>query len=134
MPPAAASPLRKAPTAMRPTRTPLRELLATAPLWLAAAASAQTCEAIRDGIDAKIRAAGVASFTLQVVDSAASAPGQVVGRCDRGAKKIVYAKTVAAAAEGARPAPRPPARGKNEPILTECKDGTVTMGGDCRGK
>ena len=115
-------------------RTPLRGLLATAPLWLAAAASAQTCEAIRERIDSKIRAAGVASFTLQIVDSAASAPGQVVGSCDRGSKKIVYAKGGGAASEGVRPAPRPPARGKSEPILTECKDGTVSMGGDCRKK
>jgi len=54
----------------------------------------------------------------------------VVGSCDLGSKKIVYQREGAPAAGGAlaRPAPAP----ANERILTECKDGTVTVGGSCK--
>jgi hypothetical protein len=73
-------------------------------LFVAAHAGAQTssCESLRSEIEAKIRASGVAEFTLLVVDAASPAPGKVVGTCDRGAKKVVY---VQRAAGGAEPAP-----------------------------
>jgi hypothetical protein len=95
--------------------------LSAALLGLAApAGAAETCEAIQARIDAKIRASGVQAFTLRIVDAAAKVDGKVVGSCDLGTKKIVYAQGGAAA--------RPHA----EVILTECKDGSVSMGGDCR--
>jgi len=75
--------------------------------------AADTCDALRAQIDSKIRSAGVERFTLAVVEAAASAPGKVVGTCDRGAKKIVYL------------------RGQDEGVLTECKDGSVSVGGRC---
>lgn len=95
--------------------------LAAALLALAGAAgAAETCEAIRSRIDAKIRAAGVQEFSLRTVDADAKLSGKVVGSCDLGKKKIVYAQGSAAA------------QPDKQAILTECKDGTVSMGGDCR--
>jgi hypothetical protein len=88
-----------------------------------AAHGAENCEALRTQIEAKIAAAGVTRFTVVTVDANAEAAGQVVGSCDLGSKKIVYQREGAPAA-GAAPA--------GEEILTECKDGTVSVGGDCR--
>lgn len=87
-------------------------------------AADSNCETIRAGIDAKIRASGVSTFSLSIVPAQAAAAGKVVGSCDLGTKKIVY---VAAAASGAAPA-----RPRDDRILTECKDGSVSLGGDCR--
>ncbi len=110
-------------------------------VWLACAGSAAfasgNCEPIKAQIDARIRAAGVAQFTLTVVDAEAPAAGKVVGNCDKGTKKIVYVAGSAAPAGTVTPvavAPKPaaPAKRPNEPILTECKDGSVSLGGDCR--
>jgi hypothetical protein len=102
-------------------------------LWLllaSGAGQASNCDSIRDQIDAKVRAAGVASFTLHIVDAASSAPGRNVGSCDRGSKKILY--TAPAAAEGASAASAPLRPNKRpDAVLTECKDGKVTLGGDC---
>lgn len=112
-------------------------LAAVAALAFAAPAPANNCDEIRAGIDAKVRAAGVAAFTLSVVDVAASAPGREVGRCDRGAKKILYvadgkaapAAPVATPLPVPAPAPAAPPK-RSAAVLTECKDGTVTTG-DC---
>ncbi|EJL78110.1 Protein of unknown function (DUF1161) [Variovorax sp. CF313] len=111
--------------AMKPWFTMLPAALA---LLAGAAHGAEDCEALRTGIESKIAAAGVARFTVTVVDANASANGQVVGSCELGTKKIVYLKDAGpASGAGSAPAPRP-----GEPMLTECKDGTVSVGGDCR--
>jgi hypothetical protein len=89
---------------------------------------AESCEALRAQIEAKIAAAGVARFTVTTIDAAAPASGQVVGSCELGSKKIVYQREGGPATSTGTP--RPPAR--SEPILTECKDGTVSVGGDCK--
>jgi len=89
---------------------------------LAGAASASTCETLRAEIEAKIAAAGVARFTVSVVDAEAPAAGRVVGTCEMGRKKIVYERPDAPA--GAAPG--------EDAILTECRDGSVSMGGSCR--
>ncbi len=100
------------------------------------------CEALREQIDARIRAAGVASFMLTVVDADAPADGKVVGSCDRGSRKIVYTRATGAAAvapaQASAPMPSPTApppasasARRDAPVLTECKDGTVRYGGDC---
>jgi hypothetical protein len=102
-------------------------------LWLLLASSAchaSNCDSIRDQIDAKLRAAGVTRFTLNIVDAAAAAPGRNVGSCERGGKKILYtapgaAETTSATSPAAKPNKRP------EAVLTECKDGKVILGGDC---
>lgn len=103
---------------------PLVAALALA--FLAPASHADNCEPIRAGIETRIRNSGVPSFTLSVVPAEARVPGRVVGTCARGTRKIVY---VASAASP--PAPGKPARDR-EPILTECKDGSTSVGGDCR--
>jgi hypothetical protein len=112
----------------------LRTTVTSMALLVAAHAGAQmsTCETLRSEIEAKIRASGVAEFTVSVVDAAASAPGKVVGTCDRGAKKLVYVQRAASGAEtaaSAAPSARRPAA-----VLTECKDGSVLVGGDCKKK
>ena len=100
----------------RTARDPSAALLAMA--WPAGAA--ETCEAIQARIDAKIRASEEQAFTLRTVDAAAKVEGKVVGSCDLGTKKIVYEQSGT------------PARPDKDAILTECKDGSVSMGGDCR--
>jgi len=107
----------------------LRFQLFAAALLLASTASHadnNNCDAIRGQIDAKVRASGVTDFALAVVDANAPAEGKVVGSCDLGSKKIVYQKT---SSPGASQPKAPPARPQ---ILTECKDGSVSMGGDCK--
>jgi Protein of unknown function (DUF1161) len=117
---------------------------------LSAPSYADNCEDLRAQIDAKIKAAGVASYSVAVVDSAASAPGKVVGSCARGQKKIMYAVNAAptalqtkppvattsapVAAASAVPAKKPAVAvsKSGDAILTECKDGTVSKGGSCK--
>jgi hypothetical protein len=88
-------------------------------------ASAATCESIRAEIEAKIRASGVARFTLATVATDAKVTGKVVGSCDLGTRKIVYLPAELATPPAA-------ARSSDDAILTECKDGTVSVGGDCK--
>lgn len=124
------------PTVSDPASRAPRVLALAAVLWLAlTTAHAGNCEDIRAGIDAKIKATGVGNYTLTVVDAAASVSGKVVGSCDRGSKKIVYSKE--SSAGEARTTPPAPIRSKpsspnSSTILTECKDGSVSVGGDCR--
>jgi Protein of unknown function (DUF1161) len=122
------------------------------PLALACTASyASNCEALRAQIEGKIKAAGVASFTVTVVDTTASAAGKVVGSCDKGAKKIIYvqnpapggampaaapqastAKAPASAAKAPASMAKAPTQAKRDAILTECKDGSTSIGGSCK--
>ena len=100
-------------------------------------AAAENCEALRTQIESKIAAAGVTRFTVVTVDANAEASGQVVGTCELGSKKIVYQREGAPPAPPAPPAPDAasngaPPRAADERILTECKDGTVSVGGDCK--
>lgn len=93
-------------------------LVAAAP---AAASAAVTCEGIRADVEAKIRAAGVTAFSVTIVDAAASAPGRIVGSCERGTRKLMYVQGATAR--------RAPA--KAPPMLTECRDGSVITSGNC---
>jgi hypothetical protein len=118
---------------------------ALALLWACGSSHAQSsCESIAAVVDAKIRATGTQQFTLSTVDAAASAPGRVVGNCAMGAKKILYLAGGAASAATAAPAAtaasagakaallqRPPAK-PDDPILTECNDGSMSVGGTCK--
>jgi hypothetical protein len=97
---------------MKPWLIPLLCLLA------GSAHAADNCEAIRSGIEARIRAGGIANPVVTVVDTGQSAPGQVVGSCATGSKKIVYVQSDAP--------PRSPS-----PILTECRDGSMPVDGRC---
>jgi hypothetical protein len=115
-------------------------------ICLAGAAHADNCEPIRAKIEAQIRDAGVAVFTVTVVPNAVAAEGEAVGSCDNGQKKIVYARgsaatpapaamppsTAARAPASVPPAsPRPRRPTPESDILTECKDGSVSRGGSC---
>jgi len=99
-------------------------------------AAAVTCEELREKISAKINAAGVESFSVTIVDMDAKTDGKVVGTCARGAKKLVYrqsprtgeSSTPSGASHNGGSKPRP----HSEPILTECKDGSVSVGGNCK--
>jgi len=94
------------------------------------AQSQSNCDTLRAEIEAKIAASGVTNFSVVTVDAAATASGQIVGSCDLGTKKIVYQReggtTSPPPASTSAPAPR------GEPLLTECKDGSVSMGGTCK--
>ncbi|RSC28273.1 DUF1161 domain-containing protein [Pseudomonas putida] len=66
----------------------LASLLATSAL-----AAVKPCEELKTEIEAKIQAAGVPSYTLEIVpNSDVSDPNMVVGSCDGGTKKIIYQK------------------------------------------
>jgi hypothetical protein len=56
-----------------------------------ALAAPKPCEELRAEIEVKIQAAGVASYTLEIVpNDEAEDPNMVVGSCDGGTKKIIY--------------------------------------------
>jgi hypothetical protein len=56
-----------------------------------ALAAPKPCEELRAEIEVKIQAAGVASYTLEIVpNDEAQDPNMVVGSCDGGTKKIIY--------------------------------------------
>lgn len=103
-------------------------LVATSPAAHAAAA----CDQLRSEVEGKIAAGGVTRFSVTVVD--ANAPvtsGKVVGSCELGSKKLVYETTPAVPGTPSTATPAAKATG-GERILTECRDGTVSMGGACK--
>ena len=129
-----------------------RSLFVTALFWGACTVhAADTCADLRSRIEANITGKGVTNFSVTVVEDAATVTGQVVGTCGNGAMKIVYSRGVGAVAlpaaspspatqakSVAKPAAKPAAApvatkpSKGPGILTECKDGTVSVGGNCR--
>jgi Protein of unknown function (DUF1161) len=117
-------------------RNPKPLLLALTLLCASLPGLGATCEALRDEIETKIKTAGVSRFTVTVVDTAASAPGKVVGSCERGAKKIVYARSAeeAAPAQAAASKPSMAAKRPSAPMITECADGTVATAAGCKKK
>ena len=54
--------------------------------------AAKDCEELKSEIDAKIKANGVVTYTLEIVAADAAEDGKVVGTCGGGEKKIVYKK------------------------------------------
>jgi hypothetical protein len=56
------------------------------------AAAAKPCEELKSEIAAKIDAKGVKAYTLEIVASDKVGDQKVVGSCDGGTKKIVYAR------------------------------------------
>lgn len=88
------------------------------------------CEPLRAQIEQKIVANGVRQPDITVVNAETPAPGRVVGQCAQGRKKINYNPGLQRAPASAPAANRLPDGG--ETILTECKDGTVTLNGRCK--
>lgn len=71
----------------------MKFLIATVSLLLIAApamAQRKDCGELKSEIEAKIKANGVKSFTLDIVANEDAKDGKVVGSCDGGTKKIVY--------------------------------------------
>src|SRR5512145_2041074 len=71
----------------------VRRLLRVALLIVAVvpvAALARDCNEVKAEIDAKIKAKGVTSYALQIVNGTEVNEGRPVGTCDAGAKRIVY--------------------------------------------
>ena len=120
------------------------------------APSGDNCEVLRTQIETRIRGAGVVNVTLVVLDNAAVTAGRVLGTCGTGTRKIVQMDTnstppnpnlVTAPTEAAavRPAPRPYVRvgaragagagavaRDDDDVITECKDGSMSIGGNCK--
>lgn len=94
----------------------------------AAAQDSSNCEAIRAQIESKIAASGVIGFSVTVVDANATSNGQVVGSCALGTRKIVYVRPSSAGTDNAAP----PASPRGSAVLTECKDGSAPVGGNCK--
>jgi hypothetical protein len=55
-----------------------------------ALADGKSCEELKAEIAAKLDAKGVSGYSLEIVDKGAAAGAQVVGKCEKGAKEIVY--------------------------------------------
>lgn len=70
----------------------MKTLIIAAALSLVAAPAlaAKPCEELKAEIDAKIKANGVPSYTLEIVPNADVKDGKVVGSCNGGTAKIVY--------------------------------------------
>jgi hypothetical protein len=88
-----------------------------------AAGAADNCEAIRAQIEAKFKAGGVVDFTVSTADAALTSGRRVVGSCGNGTKRIVFVP-------GAAVVQAP--RAADKPIVTECRDGSVSTTGHCR--
>ncbi|MDP9899614.1 DUF1161 domain-containing protein [Variovorax ginsengisoli] len=97
----------------------------------APAAAPAACDTLRAQIEAKIAAAGVSHFAVTVVDAQAAVEGQVVGSCELGTKKVVYQRQAVEGAAAASPAQPAPAQAGDAPMITECKDGSTSVGGNC---
>jgi hypothetical protein len=98
----------------------------------ACSAFAVTCEELRASIEDRIRANGVANFSVTAVDVAASAPGKQVGTCDVGRKKIMYLREPPSSAAAAAAAASAPAGSARAAVITECADGRVVKDGACK--
>lgn len=55
-----------------------------------ALAQKKSCDELKAEIEAKIKAKGVTTYTVDIVSPAEAKDKTVVGSCDGGAKKIVY--------------------------------------------
>jgi hypothetical protein len=120
---------------MRATTMLLCRLLVSAGVLLPIGGMAQmpdNCEPVRAQIEQKIASNGVLHFALTVVDAEVSALGQVVGRCAQGRKKIIYTQGLRPLGPSAQPAGPSSGSGSGSDIVTECRDGTVSLSGRCK--
>lgn len=99
----------------------MRKMLATLALCsLATTAQAGGgCENLKAAIDAKIQAKGVRGYSLDIVAAGDVGSAKVVGNCEGGTKRIVYARgdatAMATQPAGDRPATPPPTAAKPAP-------------------
>jgi hypothetical protein len=101
--------------------------------FAATACRADNCDVIKAQIDTKIRGSGLANFELSVAEPDATAHGRVVGSCANGTRRIVFKVGAGASAPVASmTASRKPIPAARDAILTECLDGTMSVGGTCK--
>ncbi|SDA93703.1 Protein of unknown function [Pseudomonas sp. NFACC15-1] len=55
-------------------------------------AAGKPCEELKSEIAAKLDAKGVSGYSLEIVDKGTATGGKVVGKCEGGAKEIIYKK------------------------------------------
>lgn len=67
-------------------------VLLAAALAISTSALATPCDQVKSEIAAKLDAKHVANYTLDVVPADQTGDAKVVGTCEGGAKKIVYAR------------------------------------------
>lgn len=97
-----------------PATPPLTSAAASA----AAAAAGENCDVLRNQIESRIAGAGVARFSVRVVDADTAVDGgRIIGTCGRGSKKIVYDVQAGSV---------------SSPMTTECRDGSTPVGGACK--
>jgi hypothetical protein len=66
-------------------------LLVTTLIGASAWAAPKSCEALKQEIEVKIQASGVASYTLEIVaNQDVSDQSMIVGSCANGTRKILY--------------------------------------------
>jgi hypothetical protein len=62
---------------------------------LPALAEKKACDALKGDIDASLQKKGLKDYTLDIVDADKAGDAKVVGSCDGGTKKVVYARAKA---------------------------------------
>jgi hypothetical protein len=115
------------------TQTRVAVTLAAACCATPGFSAGKDCEQLRAEVSRRYEAGGIASPELRLLPSSAASSGKVVGSCELGSKKLVYIGALGAPASAPSPASGR-ASGASVPVLTECKDGTVSMGGSCKSK
>ena len=97
-------------------------------------AAGKDCEQLRSEVVRRYEAGGIVAPEVQLLPSSAATSGKVVGTCELGSRKLVYV----GGGKGTPSSASSPAGAKSPragaPVLTECKDGSVSMGGSCKGK
>jgi hypothetical protein len=83
-----------------------RTVIAVLVLLAALAHAAKPCEELALEIAAKLKAAGVKDYSLEIVPNELAVGEKVVGSCDGGTRKITYARVKASEKESA-PAKKP---------------------------
>ena len=96
-------------------------------------AAGKDCEQLRSEVVRRYEAGGIVSPDVQLLPSSAATSGKVVGSCELGSRKLVYLGGKGTVSPASAPAGAK-ASGAGAPVLTECKDGTVSIGGSCKGK
>ena len=99
-----------------------KSLLMLATALICTSSHSDNCEPIAQQIEARMRAGGLPTPRLIVVDKGTASAGRVMGSCANGSKQILQ---VAGPASNDRPSPA------SDNIPTECKDGRVVRGPDC---
>lgn len=108
-------------------------MVAAATLVFAGSAPAVSCEELRSSVEAKILGKGVKNFSVTIVEADTATLGQVVGSCELGSKKLVYAQRSHQSTGSVQAIqPRPSSSPAKADVITECADGRVVTQGSCR--